>query len=69
MLPEQLGRKIFIRRDGLNANSVVDISTSDFYQVSIQKFNLESEEFVIIQIQNVTNRVRFQKIKGEKNLL
>jgi len=30
---------------------------------------LDSEDFQVIQIQNVTSRVRYQNITGEKNLL
>jgi len=52
MQPHELSKKIFVRRDILNGNTneQLDIQSANFFQVCIRQFNLDSEEFVVIQV-------------------
>ena len=55
MNPEALSSKIFAKRYGKE----IDVKTTEFFKVNVQKFELDLEDFQVIQVQNVTSRIRF----------
>ena len=72
----ELERLVFIKHTDLpkenpNDREAIDVSTTNFYSIKKTEFKVmaDNTSFINMQVMDITSRVRFQKLVGEKNLL
>lgn len=70
MSTQDLDQLVIIKTEENNVElKDIDPDKAEFYQVKVQKITIHSMPYNIIQIIDITSRIRFQKLIGEKNLL